>query len=86
MIEAHNVMKNYGNVSALVNFEMLVETNNVHAIIGPNGSGKSTLIKILSTEIKPDSGDITINGVPITNTKEIRSMVSVVPDLTSCAG
>jgi ABC-2 type transport system ATP-binding protein len=83
MIEAHNVMKNYGSVSALVNFEMLVETNNVHAIIGPNGSGKSTLIKILSTEVKPDSGDITINGVPLTNTKEIRSMVSVVPDLTS---
>lgn len=82
MIEAHNVMKNYGNISALVNFELSADTNKVHAIIGPNGSGKSTVIKILSTEIRPDSGDISINGVPITNTKEIRSMVSVVPELS----
>lgn len=82
MIEAHNVMKNYGNVSALVNFELMVGTNAVHAIVGPNGSGKSTVINILSTEVKPDSGDITINGVPITNTREIRSMVSIVPDLS----
>jgi ABC-2 type transport system ATP-binding protein len=82
MIEAHNVMKNYGNISALVNFELSAETNNVHAIIGPNGSGKSTVIKILSTEIRPDSGDISINGIPISNTKEIRSMVSVVPELS----
>jgi ABC-2 type transport system ATP-binding protein len=82
MIEAHNVIKNYGNISALVNFELSAETNSIHAIIGPNGSGKSTVIKILSTEIRPDSGDISINGVPIANTKEIRSMVSVVPDLS----
>lgn len=81
MIEARNIFKDYGNIRALDNFEMRVEKNAVHAIVGPNGSGKSTLIKILSTEIKPDAGDITIAGISLNNVKEVRSMISLVPDL-----
>jgi ABC-2 type transport system ATP-binding protein len=81
MIEARNVIKNYGTIRALDNFEMSVEKNAVHAIVGPNGSGKSTVIKILSTLIKPDSGEVTIDGISISNIREIRPMISVVPEL-----
>lgn len=81
MIEARNVIKNYGTIRALDNFEMSVEKNAVHAIVGPNGSGKSTVIKILSTLIKPDSGEVTIDGISISNVREIRPMISVVPEL-----
>lgn len=83
MIEAHGVIKNYGKVRALNNFELSVKKNTIHALVGPNGSGKSTLIKILSTEIKPDSGDITIDDIPITNVKEIKEMVSVIAGISS---
>ena len=81
MIEARNVVKSYGTIKALDNFEMTVEKNAVHAIVGPNGSGKSTAIKILSTEVRPDSGDVTIEGISVANVKEVRPMISVVPDL-----
>ncbi|HTY90842.1 MAG TPA: ABC transporter ATP-binding protein [Methanocella sp.] len=81
MIEAHNVIKSYGTKKALDNFEMSVEKNAVHAIIGPNGSGKSTVIKILSLLIKPDSGSISIDGISINNVRELRPMISVVPEL-----
>jgi len=81
MIEARNVVKSYGTIKALNNFEMTVEKNAVHAIVGPNGSGKSTAIKILSTVTRSDSGDITIEGISISNIKEVRPMISVVPDL-----
>ncbi len=81
MIEARNVTKSYGTVKALENFEMTVDEHAVHAIVGPNGSGKSTLIKILSTMIKPDAGDITIDGISINNVREVRPMISVVPEL-----
>jgi|GEM_PF-5219977 len=81
MIQARNVIKNYGNVKALDNFEMTVEKNAVHAIVGPNRSGKSTFIKILSTAIKPDGGEVTIEGISISNVREIRPMISVVPDI-----
>ncbi len=81
MIEARKVIKSYGSVRALENFEMSVEKNAVHAIVGPNGSGKSTVIKILSTQIKPDSGEISIDGISINNLREVRPMISVVPEL-----
>lgn len=82
LIEAHEVVKNYGKFRALDYFEMSIPKNTIHALVGPNSSGKSTVIKILSTEVRPDSGEVTIMGIPITNTREIRSMVSVVPDLS----
>ncbi|WP_174590618.1 ABC transporter ATP-binding protein [Methanocella conradii] len=81
MIEARNVIKRYGSVKALDGFEMSVEKNTVHAIIGPNGSGKTTAIRILSTAIRPDSGEVSIDGISISNVREIRAMVSVVPEL-----
>jgi ABC-2 type transport system ATP-binding protein len=81
MIEARKVIKNYGSIRALDNFEMSVEKNAVHAIVGPNGSGKSTVIKILSTMIRPDSGEVSIDGISINNVREIRPMISVVPEL-----
>jgi ABC-2 type transport system ATP-binding protein len=81
MIEARNVIKNYGSIRALNNFEMSVEKYAVHAIVGPNGSGKSTVIKILSTEARADSGEISIDGISINNVREIRPMISVVPEL-----
>ncbi|MDI6895858.1 ATP-binding cassette domain-containing protein [Methanocella conradii] len=81
MIEARNVIKRYGSVKALDGFEMSVEKNTVHAIIGPNGSGKTTAIRILSTAIRPDSGEVSIDGISISNVREIRAMISVVPEL-----
>lgn len=81
MIKARNVIKRYGSVKALDDFEMSVEKNTVHAIIGPNGSGKTTAIRILSTAIRPDSGEVSIDGISISNVREIRAMVSVVPEL-----
>jgi ABC-2 type transport system ATP-binding protein len=81
MIEARNVKKSYGATKALENFEMTVDKHAMHAIVGPNGSGKSTVIKLLSTLIMPDSGDITIDGISINNVREVRPMISVVPEL-----
>ncbi|AFD00333.1 ABC-type multidrug transport system, ATPase component [Methanocella conradii HZ254] len=81
MIEARNVIKRYGSVKALDGFEMSVEKNTVHAIIGPNSSGKTTAIRILSTAIRPDSGEVSIDGISISNVREIRAMISVVPEL-----
>ena len=81
MIEAHGVVKSYGKVKALNGFELSVRKNTVHALVGPNGSGKSTVIKILAGEVKPDSGNVTINGIPVSNTRELQRQVSQIPDI-----
>jgi ribose transport system ATP-binding protein len=43
-----------------------VEAGEVHAIVGENGAGKSTLIKMLSGVLTPDSGEIRVDGHPVT--------------------
>jgi ABC-2 type transport system ATP-binding protein len=86
MIEAHEVVKSIGGTKVLDNFEISVRKGTLHALVGPNGSGKSTVMKILSTDMKADSGSITINDVPIERKKEIRSMIKSVQDFRSLSG
>ena len=42
-----------------------VEAGRIHAVLGPNGAGKSTLLRLLSGELAPDTGEITLNGRPL---------------------
>jgi len=65
-LEARDITKVYGHVSALsgVNFE--VKVGEVVALIGDNGAGKSTLVKILSGTESPTSGEILVDGQPVT--------------------
>jgi simple sugar transport system ATP-binding protein len=65
-LEARDITKVYGHVSALsgVNFE--VRLGEVTALIGDNGAGKSTLVKILSGTETPTSGEILVDGQPVT--------------------
>ena len=54
--------KRFVGVHALRGAELTVERGEVHALVGANGSGKSTLINILSGQVAPDAGTITLGG------------------------
>lgn len=63
VLEARNIVKTYGGVTALDGVTLKLAAGHVHCLVGENGSGKSTLIKIISGVERPDSGEILINGV-----------------------
>jgi simple sugar transport system ATP-binding protein len=65
-LEARNITKVYGHVSALSGANFDVDAGEVVALIGDNGAGKSTLVKILSGTESPTSGEILIDGKPVT--------------------
>lgn len=67
VLEARNIVKTYGGVTALGGVTMKLTAGHVHALAGENGCGKSTLIKIISGAERPDSGEIVINGVSHTH-------------------
>ncbi len=76
IIELKNITKSYGNIYALGGVSLHVDPGEVVGLIGDNGAGKSTLIKILAGVIKPTSGEILINGVPVNNWSPARSRAS----------
>ncbi|MDD4189275.1 MAG: sugar ABC transporter ATP-binding protein [Eubacteriales bacterium] len=62
IIELNNITKLYPGVVALDDITIKVKRGTVHALVGENGAGKSTLIKVLSGAVKPDSGQIILEG------------------------
>jgi simple sugar transport system ATP-binding protein len=65
-IRVEHVSKSFGNVTALVDVSLKLAQGEVLGLVGDNGAGKSTLIKILTGFIRPDAGQIVVNGEEVT--------------------
>jgi simple sugar transport system ATP-binding protein len=65
VLEARNIVKSFGRVSALRGASFTVYPNEVVALVGDNGAGKSTLVKTLVGVHPPDSGEILFQGEPV---------------------
>jgi simple sugar transport system ATP-binding protein len=65
-LRVEHVAKSFGAVTALVDVSLRLNQGEVLGLIGDNGAGKSTLIKILTGYIKPDQGQIYVNGEQVT--------------------
>jgi ABC-type sugar transport system ATPase subunit len=64
LLQFCNINKSFPGVQALSNISFSVKGGSVTALMGENGAGKSTLLKILSGDIHPDDGHVSIDGVP----------------------
>jgi simple sugar transport system ATP-binding protein len=71
VLEARGVTKHYGHVLALDEADFTASPGEVVALIGDNGAGKSTLIKILVGAIRPDSGQVLVDGRPVNMTNPL---------------
>jgi len=75
-LEFSGIAKTYPGVKALDGISFRAESGRVLALLGENGAGKSTLLKILSGDVHPDEGTITINGEEKKFTSPIDSIKS----------
>ncbi|HBH4059760.1 TPA: ABC transporter ATP-binding protein [Clostridioides difficile] len=71
MIAIRNVTKKIGNNVILDDISLVVETGTLVVLIGSSGCGKTTTLKLINKLIKPTSGEIYINGKPISQENEI---------------
>lgn len=62
MIEADGLHKSYGDVHAVKGISFYVEQGRLFAFLGPNGAGKSTTIDMICTFLKPDRGEVIVDG------------------------
>ncbi|WP_242092809.1 gliding motility-associated ABC transporter ATP-binding subunit GldA [Aestuariivivens sediminicola] len=80
-IEVIGVSKFYGSQRALNNVSFKVNKPEIVGFLGPNGAGKSTMMKILTTYISADEGQIKVNGFDVTtDTKMVQNSVGYLPE------
>ncbi|HAJ36107.1 MAG TPA: amino acid ABC transporter ATP-binding protein [Chloroflexi bacterium] len=75
IIIAKNVNKWYGEFHALKNVSLTVKRREVVVIIGPSGSGKSTFIRTINRLEEHQSGDIVVDGIPLT--RDVRNIEAI---------
>jgi ABC-2 type transport system ATP-binding protein len=77
-IEAHHLVKRYGDVTALNDVSMTVAAQTIYALLGPNGAGKTTALNILTTLALPDSGSARVGGYDVlTQAEQVRRCIGV---------
>lgn len=80
LIQCQALSKAFGNVYALNNVNLNIESGHIIGLLGPNGSGKTTLIKLINGLLTPTSGLLEIKGKPVS--AQSKKIVSYLPDQT----
>jgi ABC-2 type transport system ATP-binding protein len=77
-IEIDELTKSFGSLRVLTGLDLAVEEGTVFALLGPNGAGKTTTVRILSTLLKADSGDVRVAGFDVArDPDEVRRALSL---------
>ena len=80
MLEMKNVTKTFGKFKALDDLTMTVPKGSVYGLVGPNGAGKSTAIRLMTGIYRPDSGSVTLEGMPIYENPVNKVRMGYIPD------
>lgn len=80
MVEVKDLTMRYGERTALTGIGFEIDRGELFGLLGPNGAGKTTLISILSTLLKPSSGQVKIGSLDVLHQgKEIKHFIGTVP-------
>ena len=78
-VETRSLSKTFGTVNAVNDISFAVESGEIFGFLGPNGAGKSTTIMILTTLLKPTSGQALVSGFDVmTQAKQVRQSIGYV--------
>jgi ABC-2 type transport system ATP-binding protein len=75
-VRVENLVKRFGNMTAVDNISFDIPRGSIFGFLGPNGSGKSTTLRILCGVLHPTSGKVTVNGYnAVTETEQVRQNI-----------
>ncbi|WP_341735718.1 ABC transporter ATP-binding protein [Microcoleus sp. CAWBG640] len=77
MLQIKKLNKSYGERSVLRDLTLHIQAGEIYGLLGQNGAGKTTTINILCNLLNPDSGQITLNGQPVSDST--KTLIGVAP-------
>ncbi len=80
MINATNLTKTFGKFKAVDNVTCEIKKGCIYGLVGSNGAGKSTFLRMITGVYRPESGTVTIDGLPVYENPEIKKRIAYVPD------
>ncbi len=81
MIAVENLVKRFGQFTAVDGVSINVEPGQIHGFLGPNGAGKTTSIRMIAGLLKPDAGRILVNGHDLAREPEAaKAALGFIPD------
>ncbi|MEU0146448.1 ATP-binding cassette domain-containing protein [Streptomyces sp. NPDC006288] len=86
-IAANGLRKSYGDKTVLDGIDLAVPRGTVFSLLGPNGAGKTTVVKILSTLVTADAGDLRVGGHDLaTDPQSVRAAIGVTGQFSAVDG
>jgi ATP-binding cassette subfamily F protein uup len=89
-IDAEHVFKSFGDRAVIRDFTLRIQRGDRIGIVGPNGAGKTTLLKLLTGELEPDSGTVTVaktlSGIVIDQQRKLMDPAKRVRDVLANGG
>jgi len=80
MLEVRALRKSYKNVTAVDGVSLHAATGETVGLLGPNGAGKTTTVSIIAGLLRPDSGEVLIEGRPLhSDTDPLKQKIGLVP-------
>jgi sodium transport system ATP-binding protein len=81
MIEARGLHKSFGNIIAVQDVSFVARDGEITGLLGPNGAGKTTTLRMLYTLMRPQRGEVQVDGLSASsNALEVRRRLGVLPD------
>ena len=80
MIEIHNLTKTFEKIKAVDDVSVTIKDNTVFGLIGTNGAGKSTVLRMMCGVLKPDSGTVAVDNMPVYDNVEAKKQLFFIAD------
>lgn len=80
LVETHQLVKRYGDITALADVSLQIDEGEIFGLLGPNGAGKTTLLSIVASLLQPTSGEVRLLGRPLRRSdRKLRRVLGLVP-------
>ena len=80
MIRIENVMKRFDDILALDQVSARIQEGSIFGLVGTNGAGKSTMLRVAAGVLKPESGCVMVDELPVWENPEAKSRICFIPD------